>query len=190
MGLYDTVLFVDRIDEVSCHRGHALRWFQTKDMREPSMHTYLVHHGRMYLAEAADATFAAEDDAESSRIEGDDHPYAVREHRFKLHEVRGPLTLRVYGSCKACEPVLVRRGEPGFLGDLVIEHAVFVDFRLSLLPGAPIAIERTSGTRDDLKADLRARGVYVLEDDEPLAIAHCELRHARLHSRSGTRRGG
>lgn len=189
MGLYDSVLFVDRIDEVSCPRGHVVHWFQTKDMPEPAMSTYLVHRGRLYLAEAADdawgapsdATDHGADDAASSRVEPG---VAAREHRYALREIHGPLTLRLYGSCKLCDPVLVRRAEPGFLGDLVIEHGVFVDLRLTLQPGEPLAIERTSGTRDDLKADLRARGSYVIEDDEPLAVAHRELKSARQRGRS------
>lgn len=184
MGLYDTVLFVDRIDEVSCPRGHALRWFQTKDMADPSLRTYLVHHGRLYLAEAGGAGSDLDDDWDSARIEADE---AVHEHRFELSEVRGPSRVRVYGSCKACEPVLVRLAEPDLDGDIVREHGIFVDFQLTLEPGAPLHIERISGTREDLKDELRARGVYVLEDDEPLALAHRELRKARENARRGSR---
>src|SRR5204862_36938 len=32
-------------------------------------------------------------------------------------EVRGPVTIDVYGSCKACEPVFVRTDQPGLFGD-------------------------------------------------------------------------
>ncbi|MPZ17537.1 MAG: hypothetical protein GEV06_06455 [Luteitalea sp.] len=36
-----------------------------------------------------------------------------------------------------------------------------------------------SGTRDDLVTELRDEGLRVLRDDEPLAIAHHEIRAAR-----------
>jgi hypothetical protein len=39
-------------------------------------------------------------------------------------------------------------------------------------------MERTSGTREDLAAELRNEGLRVMRDDEPLAIAHREIRAA------------
>jgi hypothetical protein len=119
MGLYDTVLFLDRVAAPRCALGHPLRSFQTKDFDEPSMHTYLVRDGRLYRADPADAESHVEHESESWRLDGSD---AVREHRFKLCEVRGPLRVDVYGDCRACEPVLARTVEPGLFGDIVREH--------------------------------------------------------------------
>jgi hypothetical protein len=42
-----------------------------------------------------------------------------------------------------------------------------------------VQVERESGTREDLKQELRARGLFVLEETEPLAIAQRELARAR-----------
>jgi hypothetical protein len=39
-----------------------------------------------------------------------------------------------------------------------------------------------------MRADLRARGLHVLADDEPLALAHRELKHAREAARRSGRR--
>jgi hypothetical protein len=86
--------------------------------------------------------------------------------------------LEEYSHCDECEPVLVRTDRPGLFGDIVSEHSLFVDFNLTFRPGEPVQTERTSGTRDELKAELRRRGVYVLEEDEPLAIAHREIKRA------------
>jgi hypothetical protein len=61
-------------------------------------------------------------------------------------------------------------------------------FRLTFRGGEPIQIERTSGTRDELKSELGARGVYVLRDDEPLAVAHRELAAARRGREKAPRR--
>jgi hypothetical protein len=185
MGMFDTVLVVDELRELSCPHGHELRSLQTKDIDEPSMSTYLVHHARLYRAEASDGWSDAGGEIAKWRIEGD---RAVREQRHSLSEVRTPLSIQVYGTCEACEPVLVRLASPGLFGDLVNEHALFVDFRLTFRGGEPIQIERTSGTRDDLKRELGMRGVYVLRDDEPLAVAHREFAAARRGREEAPRR--
>jgi hypothetical protein len=74
-------------------------------------------------------------------------------------------------------PLTVRRDRAHAWGDLVEERQVWVEFRATF--GDAGRIERTSGTRDDLVAELRAEGLRVLRDDEPLAIAHAELRAAQ-----------
>ena len=74
---------------------------------------------------------------------------------------------------------LVRSDHATFLGDFVQAHALFVDFKLTFLAGEPIQVERDSGSRADFAADLQRRGLYVLDDDEPLAIAHREIERAR-----------
>jgi hypothetical protein len=191
MGLFDTVLFMDDLDELRCAQGHALRSFQTKDIDEPSMSTYLMRvdrsgrPGRLYQARPEEHGSHAESEIASWRCEGNG---AVREHRYSLNEVHGPLAIHIYGSCHACEPVLVRTAEPGWRGDIVTEHALFVDFELLLRPGEPLHIERTSGSRDELKRELSGRGAYVLLDDEPLAVAHRELVSARRRASEKTPR--
>lgn len=185
MGMFDTVLVVDELRELSCPHGHPLRSLQTKDIDEPSMSTYLVHDARLYRAEASGWS-DADGELTNWKIEGD---LAVREQRHSLSAVRTPLSIQGYGTCGACEPVLVRLASPGLFGDLVNEHALFVDFRLTFRGGEPIHVERTSGTRDDLKRELGARGVYVLRDDEPLAVAHRELTRARGGRGKAPRRG-
>ena len=127
-----------------------------------------MHEGRLFLAEATAAGAHAETGPEIWRIEGD---AVVREHRFMLREIEGPLALSLYGDCKACDPVLVCAAQRGS-EQVLSEHPVFVSFRLSFRPGQPMHVERTSGTRDDYKDELRRRGVCVLDDDEPLAVAH------------------
>jgi hypothetical protein len=169
----DTAVFVDHLAALSCPRGHALHSFQTRDLDGPAKSTYLVQDDRLYLAEAADGRPPEEGAPEVWRIEAS---AVVREHRFTLREVKTPLTLRIYGSCPACDPVLARALEPELGEEVVKEHAVPVSFRLTLRPGEPVRIERTSGTRDDLELELLERGICVLDDDEPLALAHRALK--------------
>ena len=186
MGLYDTILLLDRVAALCCAQGHPLRSFQTKDFDEPSMCTYLVRDGRLYRTDPADAESHWGHASESWRLEGNE---AVHEHRFTLREVRGPLTVNAYGNCRACDPLLART-VPGLFGDIVNEHGIFADFRLTFRPEEPVCVQRTSGTRDELKHELRTRGVYVLEDDEPLALAHREIQKARLRPDANARRRG
>ncbi len=172
MGSDDIAVLVDDSAALSCHRGHLLHSFQTRDLDGSAMSTYLVQGGRLYLAEATDRRPPAEGDPEVWRIE----PGAVvREHRFTLREITVPPTLRLYGSCPACDPVLARTRKPGSCEEVVKEHGVPVSFRLTFRAEEPLRVERTSGTRDDLKLELLERGIRVLDDDEPLAIAHRAL---------------
>jgi hypothetical protein len=45
--------------------------------------------------------------------------------------------------------------------------------------GEPLKVERVSGDRDALVEELRRAGLRVLSDDDPLAIAHREIKRAR-----------
>jgi hypothetical protein len=177
MGVFDTIVLLDDSLVASCAAGHAVRSLQTKDLDQPFMETYLVHGGRLYVTSSS----SKEEAREAWRIEGGS---AVREHRFTLSPVTTVRAVRAYASCGTCEPVLVRTNAAAHVLGLVQEHDVCVDFMLTFRPGKPLQIERTTGTRDDMKADLRGRGLYVLEDHEPLAVAHREVRKAEQTLRS------
>ncbi len=179
MGMYDTVLVLDDIADLRCPEGHHLQSFQTKDLDEPSLSTYLVSSGRLYRAAPRQAKASAER-APGWRVAGTE---AIFEQRHDLQALPGPRRLNVYGQCSACEPVLVRTGYPGAFGDLVNEHPLFVDFTLTFRIGEPLQVERTSGTRAGLEAELANRGVYVLKQDDPLAIAHREIERARKEAK-------
>jgi hypothetical protein len=139
MGLDDPAVFVDRLVELRCPRGHALRSFQAPDLDGPSTRTYVVHEDRLYLAQAADGRSLLDAAPEVWRIEADG---VVREHRFTLREVRGPLSVRLYATCRACEAELARTAPPGASPDAVHERGVAVRFQLTFRPGEPIQIER------------------------------------------------
>lgn len=181
MGMYDTIEVLDDARELCCPQGHALRSFQTKDLDDPSMSTYLVHEGKLYLASTREDRASDHDDADQWHVrEGE----AVHEHRYVLREILGPRTVRAYSSCRSCTPVLVRTSGVGVFGDFVGEHALFVDFALTFRRGEPMQVERISGTREDLAKELRESGHYVLSDDHPLAMAHREIQKA--HAERGT----
>jgi hypothetical protein len=175
MGMFDTVIFLDAAAGPRCADGHRIGSFQTKDLENPSMSTYLVHDGRLYLAKPVENRWSS-DEARGWRLETG---RAIREHCYELREVYARTSVRIYGHCEECEPVLVRSDRASFLGDIVIEHKLFVEFRLSFRRDEPLQVERVSGARSDLGNDLRARGLCVLGDDEPLAMAHRELERLR-----------
>lgn len=173
MGLSDEVVILDGV-RLTCPEGHVIGSFQTKDLERPTMATYLVHGARLYQAVHSEPLSDA-DVVACWRIVGS---VAVREFRYTLREVPSPCTVRVYGHCDACAPVLVRT-ERAHLDDLVREHTVHVDYTLRFRTGESVIAHRDSGTRDELRADLRHRGLHVLDDDEPLAVAHREIERAR-----------
>jgi hypothetical protein len=179
VGLSDDVVLLD--GNASCPEGHVIGRVQTKDL-DRSMSTYVLAGG--VLRQAIQDT---EDEGERWRVEDD---VAIREERFRTEVVPGPRTLRGYASCERCAPILVRTDGRGVF-DLVDERRPFVDFEIVLGSGAPTRIVRTSGTREEQVKDMLARGLHVLRDDEPLAVAHREAKdaRARLDALEGRHRG-
>ena len=84
--------------------------------------------------------------------------------------------------------VLVRVDRATTWGDIVQGHGLFVEFSLQFSDGEAMRAQRVTGGREELMEDLRRAGLRVLEDDEPLAVAHREIQHAR-RSRHAAREG-
>jgi hypothetical protein len=167
VGLSDDILVLD--DSACCPAGHRVARLQTKDL-EPSMSTYLLTRGALVHAVPEDR-----ERSDGWRLEDG---VAVREERYRTEVVSGPRTVRAYGHCDRCAPILIRTDGRGLFG-LVDEREPVVDFDVVLRPGEPAQLVRTSGTRDEQVKDMLARGLFVLREDEPLAIAHREATGAR-----------
>jgi hypothetical protein len=174
MGMFDMVIVLDVPSIFSCNEGHPLDSFHTKDLPEPSMNTYLLLGGRLYQVAHHDGHGSVED-PRAWQIEG---AQAIHTRRHELHEIK-PATLRIYTACERCEPILVRTAVPHDWSDLIVEHPLFADFRLTLRPGEEPRIQSMSGTRGEVEADLCKRGLFVLAADNTLAVAHRELKRAR-----------
>jgi hypothetical protein len=175
MGMYDTIVVLD--EPLSCPAGHPLGFFQTKSFPDPSMSTYLIDRGRVFRA-VRHSWGDEEDEQATWRISGDE---AIHETRYRL-EVVSPPEVQVYSYCRTCKPVLVRVDRPRSWGDIVQEHWLPVDFSLHFPRGEPMRVKRVSGDRKVLMEELRRSGLRVLEDDDPLAIAHREIQRARSES--------
>jgi hypothetical protein len=185
MGMFDTVVVLD--ETLHCPHGHRVEGFQTKSFADPSMETYLVEGPRVYRV--ARKWLGDSDDAAAAQwlLEGNE---AVFRRRHALDPIAAPRDIVFYTSCDECMPVLVRCDRARTWGDLIDERQLWVEFRASFGPDGLRRIERTSGTRDDLVTELREEGLRVMRDDEPLAIAHREIRAAReaMPSRRGRTR--
>jgi hypothetical protein len=185
MGMFDMVVILDEVPALSCAEGHAIRSFHTKDLPDPAMSTYLVHGGRLYLA-VEGAVESGLEDPRAWRFDGSEAVY-VRHHQ--LQEAPPPRSLRLYGSCEECEPVLVRSEAPPQWSDVVVEHPLLADFRLTFRKGEPLQIEPLSGSRQGLEAELRARGLLVLTVGDALAEAHREVKRVRRLAQRAAPRG-
>lgn len=174
MGMFDYVVVLDEV--LHCPHGHPVGGFQTKSFDDPSMDTYLVDGPYVHLVERGSDDGGAQA-AARWQLEGDEAVYR-RWHAVSL--VGSPGDIVFYTTCEACAPVLVRSDHATAWGDLVTERRVWVEFRATFGTDRPRRIERISGTREDLVAGLREEGLRVLGDDEPLAIAHHEIRAARV----------
>jgi hypothetical protein len=168
--MFDNVVVLDEV--LRCPHDHAVDGFQTKSFDEPSMATYLLDGPRVHLVAGA----GDENGAAHWQLEGDE---AVYRRRHAVSRVVPPGEIVIYTTCDECAPVLVRSDYPRLWGDLVDERHLWVEFVATFGADQTRHIERTSGTRDDLMTELRADGLRVMRDDEPLAIAHREIRAAR-----------
>lgn len=173
MGMYDYVVVLDEI--LRCPHGHHVDGFQTKSFDDPSMDTYLVDGPQVHLVARTGIDDGDHNAAARWQLAGNE---AVYRRRHAVSPVMSPGEIVFYTTCDTCAPVLVRSDYPRVWGDLVDERLLWVEFRATFATDQR-RIERTSGTRDDLVAELRQEGLRVMRDDEPLAIAHREVRAAR-----------
>ncbi len=183
MGMFDNVVVLD--ETLCCPQGHPVGSFQTKSFADASMATYLVEGPHVYRVSSARFEGADDSAEEHWILEGHE---AVFRRRHAVEPVVPLPEIVFYTSCDECPPVLVRCDHARMWGDLVGERQLWVEFRATFSVGGLRSIERTSGTRDDLVTELRKEGLRVIVDDEPLAIAHRELRAAR-HATTPRRRG-
>jgi hypothetical protein len=173
MGMYDYIVVLDEV--LCCPHGHQVDGFQTKSFDEPSMDTYLFSGSHVHLVARAGLD-DGDDNAAHWRLEGSE---AVYQRRHAVTPVALPGEVVFYTTCDECAPVLVRSDYPRLWGDFVDERRLWVEFGATFVRDQPRRIERTSGTRDDLVAELRGEGLRVMRDEEPLAIAHRQIRAAR-----------
>jgi hypothetical protein len=171
--MYDYVVVLD--ESVRCPHDHQLDGFQTKSFDHPSMTTYLLSGPHVHLVARAGLDDEGGSVAARWQLNGADAVYC-RRHAISLV---GPGEIVFYTTCDECAPVLVRADRLRAWGDLVDERRLWVEFRATFGTDHSRRIERTSGTRDDLANELREDGLRVMRDDEPLAIAHREIRAAR-----------
>ncbi len=183
LGMFDHVVVLDEI--LRCPHGHRVDGFQTKSFDDPAMGTYLIVGPEVQRVAGGASSDADDAPEERWTLEGGE---AVFQRRHAVESVAPPRELVFYATCEACPPVLVRSDRAYAWGDLVDERRLWVEFRATFDRGGPRQIERTSGTRDDLVAELREEGLRVIREDEPLAIAHREIRAARDAGASRRRR--
>jgi hypothetical protein len=179
--MFDNVVIMD--EPLTCPAGHSVGGLQTKSFSDPSMSTYLIRDGRVFLAARSawhDDKDEDEDERSAWRINGD---AVIHETLYRLEPVSPPAELSVYSHCARCEPVLVRTDRASFWGDIVHEHRLFVEFLLHFSEGEPMRVERVMGDRLALMDELRQTGLRVLADNDPLAVAHHEIQRAKREPR-------
>jgi hypothetical protein len=171
--MFDHVVVLD--EALRCPHGHRVGGFQTKSFDDPAMDTYLIEDAHVHRVVRAPFDDSEDGAAASWILDGSQ---AVFERRHAVESVVPPPEIVFYTTCRECSPVLVRGDRASTWGDLVDERHLWVEFRATF-GGEGRLIERTSGTRDDFATELREEGLRVVRDDEPLAVAHQELRAAR-----------
>ena len=174
MGMFDHVVVLDEI--LRCPHGHRVQRFQTKSFSDPAMDTYLLEGPRVHLVSRGSFSDAVDAVAERWVLDGSE---AVFQQRHAVETIVPPAEILFYTACDECTPVLIRSDHARAWGDLVDERQLWVEFLATFGRDGQRQIDRTSGTRGDLMAELRGEGLRVMRDDEPLAIAHCETQASR-----------
>ena len=149
MGMYDYVVVID--ESLRCPNGHHLDNFQTKSFENPSMATYLITGPDVHRVARTGLDDGDDNQAALWRLDGKD---AVYQRRHAVSSVVPPSEVVFYTTCHECPPVLVRSDHPHAWGDLVNERPLWVEFRATFDAGQSRRIERTSGTRRDLIAEV------------------------------------
>ena len=180
MGMFDHVVVLD--EALRCPHGHLVDGFQTKSFADPAMDTYLFEGPHVYFVARREADDSGDTAAAYWLLDGGE---AIFQRRHAVQVIVPPSNICFYIVCEECAPVLVRSDHGRLWGDLVEERRLWVEFRVTFGADGARRIERTSGTRDDLVGELRKDGIRVMHDDEPLAIAHREIRAARDAMPSG-----
>lgn len=170
MGMFDEIISLDETIRFECPLGHRIDELQTKDL-DCSMTKYVVHRGRLW---AMSGMFRG--NGRYRVVEGDK---AVYEAVFPLLPYTETATLNAYSSCSECKPVLTRNLHgTSFSGDICSENQIWVEFKIEVTPES-VKVTRLKGDRDEMRAELRGRGLAVLADDEPLAVAHFAVKEAK-----------
>jgi hypothetical protein len=188
MGLTDDIVNIDDA-QLQCSNGHRISVLRTKDL-DPNRETYLLLGGTLihvlrWSSPRARAEHGVHGDTGDKRDDELNPAWriqdgiAFREERFKTETVTGRFKLRAYGQCSRCEPVLIRTDGLDFFGDIIEERSVYVDFELTLSPDEAVHAVNISGTRQEFERRLLDRGLHVLRDDDPLALAHRTAKEAK-----------
>lgn len=169
MGMFDTIrVFGSPV--LTCAAGHEIAELQTKDL-ECVMDAYLLHDGRLYRQGRCKRGTETTHVDESGRL--------VVTTRRLADPVALTSEVAAYSSCNECRPVLYLRDAGGFgpWSDYVQERLPWCEWQLVFSAGR---LERSVAerveTRDDVRRELRAEGLEVLDDDDRLARLHFRRR--------------
>jgi hypothetical protein len=181
MGMFDTFIW-DKESAPKCLEGHQIFSYQTKDL-DCNMDTYYVYKNEVFQYNKHHTTdesvFSTYEKADISKIA--EYPRALLLRRTDMALPCGfTSTVRMYANCQHCRPVLTAGTGPSWNFDRVQENNVWVELDVKIQGGSIKEIAhpkesssfRQAGSRETLKKMLKEQGVLVLEDDNPIAVAH------------------
>lgn len=165
MGLFDTIYFLEN-EAPTCKAGHPITALQTKDL-EHTMASYFVVGGILFgFPEASKKT--ALGPYQDWIIEGKTLAF---HNQFEAKKLAWTGSFVAYSSCDRCRPALVV--QPKSLYGAVREEAPWCQFGFEFEDGSLVKTD-TNRSNDTLStiARLHQQGSLVLDEDNPVAIAH------------------
>ena len=182
MGMYDTIWFIDS-EAPKCVNGHPIHCFQTKGLN-CNLDTYLVvEGGRVYHQEGRayekdERVYSLGRYASYCEDEMGETLGLVEEGRAQRSKISGVVT--AYNGCGKCEPVYVYDVD-SWSGDKIGEKSSDSTFKFTFSNGVIIEIAPVEPrTREELRAKLEKQGCIVLEDDNPIIVAHKMHKEGRI----------
>lgn len=180
MGMFDTIRVIGDDPRLLCAEGHQLDDLQTKDL-DCNCDIYWLYNGVLYRPPGDDEGGARE----SSWDAGGD--VLVRRSTEAFPRCHTTISFLVYSHCPLCRPVVFARGEArgSFIQDGNIDtRQPWCEWRIHLAQGAveavsPVRLESRASVREDVEF----RGLRVLADDDPIALAHLYSMPAHRHNR-------
>lgn len=187
MGTFDTIIF-PKDEAPKCPNGHPLTSLQTKDL-DCDMDTIFIVGKQMF------ARFAyTNDDYEGKYTLGRYHKFEVQTHVMpgsdgpydpqnkkelilktidKASMVPLTAEFEAYTSCNKCQPVLMMDTSGSIFGNSFREQQPWARFILTFEDGTLINVDDSKVESRKILADrLKKQGCLVLDDNDPIAVAH------------------
>jgi len=167
MGMFDHIWFDENSASApKCAEGHPVTYLQTKCLQN-NMDVLYVVRGMLYIKKPSEHKVLGAYDRYDLSYNSEEVMLAKTDRAKRL---RITAQIEAYNGCDKCKPVMILNPH-GWAG-MVEEKGVSIQFTLCFDDGILTNVIPSVESREQLREKLLKRGVEVLEDDNPIVVAH------------------